>query len=192
MSYLATACNINIIININSDNNIVTITININIIINIKLLKNFMMSYLACSSSTCSLLGSVTLGTGIGEPGSWEALYYFFSALICLHLKTLMIVKSCHMALQHLSPVTIISAFLKAVINHLWQREADSCEARFPCCTAIKSWTSFNMNIFMLEFVCCLSCCWRFPCSTATKIWASLKMNICWSFMDWKGVYKET
>ena len=156
MSYLVTACNINIIININSDNNIVTITININIIINIKLLKNFMMSYLACSSSTCSLLGSVTLGTGIGEPGSWEALYYFFSALICLHLKTLMIVKSCHMALQHLSPVTIISAFLKAVINHLWQREADSCEARFPCCTAIKSWTSFNMNIFMLKFVCCL------------------------------------
>ena len=75
--------------NINID---VTIMININIIINIKLLKDFMMSYLACSpstniniinflkdfmmsylacsSSTCSLLGSVTLGTGIGEPGS--------------------------------------------------------------------------------------------------------------------------
>ena len=71
MSYLATACNLNIIININSNINIdVTITININIIINIKLLKDFMMSYLACSSSTCSLLGSVTLGTGIGEPES--------------------------------------------------------------------------------------------------------------------------
>ena len=68
---MATACNINIIININSNINIdVTITININIIINIKLLKDFMMSYLACSSSTCSLLGSVTLGTGIGEPES--------------------------------------------------------------------------------------------------------------------------
>ena len=57
--------------NINSNINIdVTITNNINIIINIKLLKDFMMSYLACSSSTCSLLGSVTLGTEIGEPES--------------------------------------------------------------------------------------------------------------------------
>ena len=160
MSYLATACNVNIIININSNINIdVTITININIIINIKLLKDFMMSYLACSSSTCSLLGSVTLGTGIGEPESWEVLCYFFSALICLHLKTLMIVKSCHMALQHPRPINNharLNTFLKAVINHLWQREADSCEARFPCCTAIKSWTSFNMTIFMLKFVCCL------------------------------------
>ena len=114
---IATACNINIIININSNINIdVTITININIIINIKLLKDFMMSYLACSSSTCSLLGSVTLGTGIGEPESWEVLSYFFSTLICLHLKTLIIVKSYNIALRNCSnnSYTTMNAFVES------------------------------------------------------------------------------